>query len=148
MNNKSLILTSLNLKNFATFTDQTINFSTGFNSIIGETGSGKSLILDALNFILGQRADKKIIRKGSDFSIIEANFDKIYENKTFEAAAVTPTLAAEIKTAYEELRESKAIKATVIGEDEDLEKAFDAAYEKLTKLLFDPVGGTSSSSWS
>jgi DNA repair protein RecN (Recombination protein N) len=75
MSTKSLLLKSLNLKNFATFSDQTIEFNSGFNSIIGETGSGKSLILDALNFIFGQRADKKIIRKDADFSIIEASFD-------------------------------------------------------------------------
>jgi len=74
MKTKSLVLKTLNLQNFATFTDQTIKFDLGFNSIVGETGSGKSLILDALNLILGQRADKKIIRKGSEFSVVEANF--------------------------------------------------------------------------
>lgn len=44
-----LNLRSINLNNFATFNDQTITFTNHFNSIIGETGSGKSLILDALN---------------------------------------------------------------------------------------------------
>tara|TARA_B100001971_G_scaffold213155_1_gene245533 strand:+ start:122724 stop:124337 length:1614 start_codon:yes stop_codon:yes gene_type:complete len=72
---KALLLESLKIKNFATFTDQNIKFEKGFNSIIGETGSGKSLILDALNLIFGSRADKKLIRKGADFSIIEAIFN-------------------------------------------------------------------------
>lgn len=72
---KSLILESLNMKNFATFADQTIDFEKGFNSIVGETGSGKSLILDALNLIFGSRSDKKLIRKGADFSIVEAIFN-------------------------------------------------------------------------
>jgi DNA repair protein RecN (Recombination protein N) len=70
----TLKLENLTLKNFATFTDQTINFENGFNAIIGETGSGKSLILDALQLILGQRADKKLVRKGAEYTSIEAVF--------------------------------------------------------------------------
>lgn len=70
-----LILKSLSLKNFATFDDQSILFHDGLNAIIGETGSGKSLVLDALELILGARAEKKLIRKGCDFSIVEATFE-------------------------------------------------------------------------
>ena len=69
-----LSLQQLTLKNFATFNDQVVNFDKRFNAIVGETGSGKSLILDALQLILGHRADKKLIRKGCDFSVIEASF--------------------------------------------------------------------------
>jgi len=72
--NEMLYLKSLNLQNFATFENQTINFDPKFNSIVGETGSGKSLILDALQIIFGARADKKLIRKSADFSTIEAIF--------------------------------------------------------------------------
>ena len=46
--NDTLYLKSLNLQNFATFQNQTIVFDPKFNAIVGETGSGKSLILDAL----------------------------------------------------------------------------------------------------
>ncbi len=70
-----LNLKSINLNNFATFNDQTISFSNHFNSIIGETGSGKSLILDALQLILGSRADRKLVRKGSEYSTVEASFE-------------------------------------------------------------------------
>lgn len=73
--NHGLFLVQLNLKNFATFDDQSIQFDDHFNVIIGETGSGKSLILDALQLILGQRADKKLIRKDCDFAMIEAHFE-------------------------------------------------------------------------
>jgi DNA repair protein RecN (Recombination protein N) len=69
-----LFLKELNLNNFATFKHQSIEFSPFFNAIIGETGSGKSLILDALEIILGSRADKKLIRKDSPHAIIEAIF--------------------------------------------------------------------------
>ena len=69
-----LYLKTLTLQNFATFENQTISFDPKFNAIVGETGSGKSLILDALQIIFGARADKKLIRKNSDFSTIEAVF--------------------------------------------------------------------------
>ncbi len=69
-----LFLKSLQIRNIATFENQTIEFKPGFNAIIGETGSGKSLILDSLQLIFGARADKKIIRKNSDFAMVEAVF--------------------------------------------------------------------------
>lgn len=79
MNKKSskknrLILTQLRLQNFATFIQEEVSFSPDFNVIVGETGSGKSLILDALELIFGARADKKSIRKGAEFASIEAVF--------------------------------------------------------------------------
>lgn len=73
MKNK-LFLSRIVLQNFATFGEQEVLFTDKFNAIVGETGSGKSLILDALILILGGRADKKIIRKGKDFACIEAVF--------------------------------------------------------------------------
>lgn len=67
-------LKNLVIQNFATFKNQTIKFKPGFNAIIGETGSGKSLVLDALQLILGGRADKKVVRREADYSLIEASF--------------------------------------------------------------------------
>ena len=72
--NETLYLKSLNLQNFATFENQIIQFDIKFNAIVGETGSGKSLILDALQIIFGARADKKLIRKNAEFATIEAVF--------------------------------------------------------------------------
>jgi DNA repair protein RecN (Recombination protein N) len=69
-----LFLESLNLRNFATFENQEIDFNEYFNGIVGETGSGKSLILDAFQLLLGARADKKLVRKGSECAIIEGSF--------------------------------------------------------------------------
>ncbi|MEI8345823.1 MAG: AAA family ATPase [Pseudomonadota bacterium] len=69
-----LYLKSLRLQNVVTFENQEITFDPSFNAIIGETGSGKSLILEALELILGQRADRKIIRKNATFATIEAVF--------------------------------------------------------------------------
>lgn len=67
-------LKNLIIQNFATFKNQNIQFRTGLNSIIGETGSGKSLVLDALQLILGGRADKKVVRRDTEYALIEASF--------------------------------------------------------------------------
>jgi len=78
-NQSRLFLSSLRMQNFATFQDEEILFDKGFNAIIGETGSGKSLILDALQLIFGMRADKKTVRKGAEFAIVEATFSDVDE---------------------------------------------------------------------
>ncbi|MCB9094637.1 MAG: AAA family ATPase [Halobacteriovoraceae bacterium] len=70
----SITLQTLNIQNFATFKNQNINFGEGLNIIIGETGSGKSLILDALQTILGARASKEMVRTQTAFACIEAIF--------------------------------------------------------------------------
>ncbi|WPU65499.1 DNA repair protein RecN [Peredibacter starrii] len=67
-------LKNLVIQNFATFKNQSIRFRPGFNAIIGETGSGKSLVLDALQLILGGRADKKVVRRETECALIEASF--------------------------------------------------------------------------
>ena len=70
----SLRLQNLTLNNFATFEHQTINFNNGLNIIVGETGSGKSLLFDALNFVFGSRSDKSFVRTGCSSAIVEARF--------------------------------------------------------------------------
>ncbi len=67
-------LKNLVIQNFATFKNQSIRFRPGFNAIIGETGSGKSLVLEALQLILGGRADKKTVRRETEYALIEASF--------------------------------------------------------------------------
>ncbi|MBF0361018.1 MAG: AAA family ATPase [Oligoflexia bacterium] len=69
-----LYLHTLNLHNWATFHHQEIKFDKRFNAIVGETGSGKSLIINAIEIILGARADKKLIRKDAPFATVEAIF--------------------------------------------------------------------------
>lgn len=69
-----LKLDSLKMTNFAIFEFQEVTFTPGFNCIVGETGSGKSLIVEALELVFGQRADKKVIRKNSEQCILEAVF--------------------------------------------------------------------------
>jgi hypothetical protein len=73
---------------------------------------------------------------------IEADFDQIYESQNIQAALASPILSAEIKAAFDEMVKKGAIKVTQVGSDADMEKAIEAAYTKLTNMMFDPVGGT------
>lgn len=69
------MLLDLSISNFAVFESESIKFDKGFNVFTGETGSGKSVLIEALALILGERASKDLIRKGKDSAIIEAVFD-------------------------------------------------------------------------
>lgn len=53
------MLIQLNIKNFALIEDMTINFSEGFNILSGETGAGKSIMIDAIDFVLGGKVLEK-----------------------------------------------------------------------------------------
>src|SRR2546422_9107977 len=69
------MLTTLRIKNLALVADLTIELKPGYNVITGETGAGKSILIGALNLILGERADRTLIRSGSDSCSVEALFD-------------------------------------------------------------------------
>ena len=69
------MLTTLRIKNFALVDDLTVDFQPGFNVITGETGAGKSILIGALKLVLGERADRTLIRTGSDSCSVEAVFD-------------------------------------------------------------------------
>src|SRR5882724_2543652 len=69
------MLTTLRIKNLALVTDLTIELRPGYNVITGETGAGKSILIGALNLILGERADRSLIRSGTDACAVEAIFD-------------------------------------------------------------------------
>jgi DNA repair protein RecN (Recombination protein N) len=69
------MLTTLRIKNLALVSDLTLELSPGYNAITGETGAGKSIVIGALNLVLGQRADRALIRNGSDACSVEAVFD-------------------------------------------------------------------------
>lgn len=69
------MLTSLIIKNFALIDNLQIEFDRGMNVITGETGAGKSIVIDALSLALGERADTSAIREGTEKAIVEAEFD-------------------------------------------------------------------------
>ena len=69
------MLRLLKIKNFALIYDQTIEFDGGFNVLVGSTGAGKSLIIDAISFVLGEKANKLNIRTGEEKLSVQAVFD-------------------------------------------------------------------------
>ncbi len=69
------MLTSISIKNFSLIEDLEVSFTSGLSVLTGETGSGKSILLEALSLVLGQRADLSAIRSGAAKCIIEVTFD-------------------------------------------------------------------------
>ncbi len=67
------MLSTLHIKNIGIIDDLSIDFNEGFNVLTGETGAGKTLIIGTLAIIAGGRFSKEMIRKGENYSLIEAN---------------------------------------------------------------------------
>ena len=68
------MLDTLKIKNVALISEATVRFDSKLNIISGETGAGKSVLLDSINLILGVRADKSLIKQGEDFLKVDATF--------------------------------------------------------------------------
>lgn len=69
------MLTSISIKNFALIESLSINFDSGFSTITGETGAGKSILLGALGLVLGKRADLTALKHKEEKCVVEASFD-------------------------------------------------------------------------
>ena len=69
------MLTTLRIKNLALVADLTLELRPGLNIITGETGAGKSILIGALTLVLGERADRTLIRSGADSCSVEAVFE-------------------------------------------------------------------------
>ena len=68
------MLAQLTITDFAIIESLSIGFSEGFNIISGETGAGKSIIVNAVNLILGGRASPDLVRSGAEMAVVEALF--------------------------------------------------------------------------
>ena len=78
------MITNLSIENFALIEKLSIRFSDGFSTITGETGAGKSILLGALNLVLGKRADLTSLKNKDEKCVVEANFIiKNYNLKSF-----------------------------------------------------------------
>ncbi len=69
------MLCQLSIENIALIDKLELELKNGLNILSGETGAGKSIIIDSLNFVLGERADKSLIRFGTDKASVEAVFE-------------------------------------------------------------------------
>lgn len=79
------MLTSLRLSNFAVIEEAEVSFGAGLTVLTGETGAGKSILIDALGLLIGARAEAEVIRAGAEEAVVEALFEK------------TPTLAERLE---------------------------------------------------
>ena len=77
------MLLQLSIKNFALIEEVTLEFNKGFNILSGETGAGKSILIDAINYVLGSKFNKELIRTGEEKTFVEAIFS-IENNKVTE----------------------------------------------------------------
>lgn len=82
------MLTELHIRNFAIIDDLHLAFGPGLNILTGETGAGKSIIIDAVGMLLGDRASAEWVRAGSELAEIEASF-QVIEGEIFEDLRVT-----------------------------------------------------------
>ena len=78
------MLCQLSIENIALIDKLSLELKDGLNILSGETGAGKSIIIDSLNFVLGERADKSLIRFGTDKASVEAVFED-YDTPTVDA---------------------------------------------------------------
>ena len=74
------MLQTLYIENIAVIEKTSIDFNNGLNVLTGETGAGKSIIIDAINAIMGQRTSKEIIRTGEQSAFVSAQFDNINDD--------------------------------------------------------------------
>lgn len=68
------MIREISIQNIALIDELTISFEEGFNVLTGETGAGKSIIIDSVNLALGERADRELIQTGKDFARVELLF--------------------------------------------------------------------------
>jgi len=99
------MLQKLQIQNYAIINELEINFSAGLNIITGETGAGKSILMGALNLILGERADSSVLQQKDKKAVVEGTF--MADNKK----AIHDFLKLHELDAYEELEIRREIAA-------------------------------------
>ena len=74
------MLKNLYIENIAVIEKTNIDFSDGLNILTGETGAGKSIVIDSINAILGSRTSKDLIRNGAENAFVSAEFQELSES--------------------------------------------------------------------
>ena len=77
------MLLELHIRNMALIEKADLDFRSGFTVLSGETGAGKSILIDSINFALGAKTSKEIIREGAAFAYVELIF-KILDKEKIE----------------------------------------------------------------
>ena len=84
------MLVELRLENYAVIDNAVVEFSSGLNLLTGETGAGKSILIDALSLLLGEKASTDVIRSGAERAVVSA----VFENEGHQAEAIAAVLEA------------------------------------------------------
>ena len=74
------MLNSLHIENFAVIKSVDLDFANGFSALTGETGAGKSIIIDSINILLGNKVDKELIRNGESGAMVSGLFSDINQS--------------------------------------------------------------------
>ena len=74
------MLKTLSIENIAVIEKAVIEFENGFNVLTGETGAGKSIVIDSLNAVLGERTSRDLIRNGEEKAIVNAYFENVSDS--------------------------------------------------------------------
>ena len=82
------MICTMHIKNIGIIEDLTVDFNNGFNVLTGETGAGKTLIIDSLGIISGDRFSKEMIRKGENHSFVELNLFLPKQQNTIDGNVV------------------------------------------------------------
>ena len=82
------MLSLLHIENIAVIQSADISFDRGFNVLTGETGAGKSIVIDAISAIMGQRAYRDMIRTGADKAVVQGIFTDVPEFSWFSENGV------------------------------------------------------------
>ena len=82
------MLSFLHIENIAVIKKLDIDFSAGFTALTGETGAGKSIIIDSICLLMGARSSKELFRNGEDYARVSANFTSLDESTVAELKAL------------------------------------------------------------
>ena len=69
------MLNELHIENIAVIEKADISFAPGLNVLTGETGAGKSIVIDSIGAVLGDRVSRELVRRGTDRAVVTASFD-------------------------------------------------------------------------
>ncbi|MBR6114211.1 MAG: AAA family ATPase, partial [Oscillospiraceae bacterium] len=87
------MLKSLHIENIAVIEQAAVDFSDGLGVLTGETGAGKSVMIDAINAALGSRTSRELVRSGAEKATVTAGFESERAARWLRKTRSTPTAA-------------------------------------------------------